>query len=164
MKTILILRHAKSSWDNNNLSDHDRPLNDRGKSDAPCMGRLLLREDLVPDLIISSSAERALGTAEAVAAESGFEGELRTSPDLYMGDLEDYLSVLGDLSGDFQRVMVVGHNPGISELVELLTGVQDRMPTAALAYVRLPINDWASLTDDIEGSLVHLWWPRQLKE
>jgi phosphohistidine phosphatase len=164
MKGLLILRHAKSSWDNAHLADHDRPLNDRGKGDAPRMGRLLLREDLVPDLIVSSSAERAYATAEAVALACDFDGDLRVSRDLYMADPEDFLAFLNGLNDSFRLVMVVGHNPGVAELVELLTGVQDRMPTAALAYVELPIDNWTALTDEVEGALVDLWWPKQSKD
>ena len=77
MKTLLILRHAKSSWDNTWLSDHERPLNDRGRRDAPRMGRLLRDEELVPDLIITSSAERALSTAEAAALACDYDQEIK---------------------------------------------------------------------------------------
>jgi phosphohistidine phosphatase len=76
MKSVLILRHAKSSWKHPELADHDRPLNRRGKRDAPLMGRLLKKEDLVPEIIISSTATRARSTAEAVAKSSGYKGEI----------------------------------------------------------------------------------------
>ncbi len=79
MKTLLVLRHAKSSWKDSGLADHDRPLNKRGKHDAPRMGTLLAKEDLVPDLIISSSAKRAKSTAEAVAMNCGYDGEIQYS-------------------------------------------------------------------------------------
>ena len=76
MKTLLILRHAKSSWKHTNLSDHERPLNKRGKKAAPLIGQLLYEQDLVPDIILSSTARRARNTAEIVAEVSGFEGEI----------------------------------------------------------------------------------------
>jgi phosphohistidine phosphatase len=76
MKSVLILRHAKSSWKHPELADHDRPLNRRGKRDTPLMGRLLKKEDLVPEIIISSTATRARSTAEAVAKSSGYKGEI----------------------------------------------------------------------------------------
>ena len=86
MKTVLILRHAKSSWSNPSLADIDRPLNKRGKNDAPRMGTLIKEQDIVPDLILSSPALRARKTAEAVSEYSGFEGQIDFVPDFYPGD------------------------------------------------------------------------------
>ena len=117
MKTLLILRHAKSSWKNTGLADHDRPLTKRGKRDAPRMGRLLRDENLTPDLIVSSTAKRALDTAEAVAEASGYEGEVESRPEFYMAGPEAYLRALRALSDDYECVMVIGHNPGLEELV-----------------------------------------------
>jgi phosphohistidine phosphatase len=162
MKTLLILRHAKSSWDNARLADHDRPLNERGQQDAPRVGRLLRDEELTPDLIITSSAERALATAEAVALSSGYEAELTITRHFYHADPEAYLDTLRHLPDAYERVMVVGHNPGLEELVELLSEQAERMPTAALAHIRLPISRWAELTDETAGKLLNLWWPREL--
>ena len=88
MRTLLILRHAKSSWANNRLADHARPLNKRGKLDAPRMGQLLRREELMPDLVISSTAERALTTAEMAALACGYEAAIRVTRDFYHADPE----------------------------------------------------------------------------
>lgn len=162
MKTLLILRHAKSSWKEAGLTDHERPLAKRGKRDAPRMGTLLRDEDLLPDLILCSTAKRAFTTAEIVADESGFEGEMRLSRDLYSFDPEPYLEALADLEYEYERVMVVGHNPGLEELIDILTGEYNRFPTAALAQVRLPIARWAELDDETEGKLVNLWRPKEL--
>lgn len=162
MKTLLILRHAKSSWSDNNLSDHQRPLNKRGRYDAPRMGDLLASEDLVPDLIISSSATRARTTAEAVADASGYDGQLIITRELYHAGPDDYLAAARELGADSKTVLVVGHNPGIEELVEQLAGAWYRMPTAALAEVRLSIKDWADLSEDENGELANLWLPREL--
>ena len=90
MKTLLILRHAKSDWETPDVADHDRPLNGRGKRDAPRMGRLLRDENLVPDLIISSTAKRARKTAKLVAEASGYEGEIRLAETLYLAGPEAY--------------------------------------------------------------------------
>ena len=139
MKTVLILRHAKSSWKHPDLDDHDRPLNRRGLRDAPRIGRLIAGADLVPDLIFSSSAVRARTTAEAVAAESGYTGPIEIKRELYLAEPSVYLELLAGLDDRFGRVMVVGHNPGMADLVEELTGTFDAFPTAALAHVRLPI-------------------------
>lgn len=163
MKTLLILRHAKSSWSNARLADHDRPLNARGRRDAPRMGRLLQQEDLMPDLIISSSAERALTTAELVAMESGYDNAMLVTRDLYHAMPEDYVDVLRAQGGEARRVMVVGHNPGVEELLDDLTGEEERMPTAALALVYLPIHGWHELDLDVEGTLQNVWRPKELR-
>ena len=162
MKTLLILRHAKSSWANSRLADHDRPLDSRGKGDAPKMGRLLGREDLVPDLIISSSAERALRTAEFAAIAAGYDAEIQVTRDFYHAGPEGYIEVLQGVKDGHDRVMVVGHNPGMEELVEQLGGHYQRMPTAALAQIALPISRWRDLDEDTNGRLVNLWRPKEV--
>ena len=162
MKTLLILRHAKSSWKHPDLADHDRPLNKRGKRAAPRMGELLSEEDLLPDLILSSSAKRARTTGELFSETSGYEGEFRVNRDLYAHYAGAYLDMLSDLGEDYERVMVIGHNPGLEELVEELTGDWIRMPTAALAVVELPIQDWSDLSEETQGELVNFWQPKEL--
>ena len=161
MKTLLIQRHAKSSWSDASLPDHERPLNKRGKRQAPEMGALLRREDLLPDLILSSTAKRAEKTAEAIAEESGYEGEIRLSRDLYAAPPEAYLEALHDLPDEFSRVMVVGHNPGLEELLDVLTGESASLPTAALAQVALGIERWAQVSQAPLGKLVSIWLPAE---
>lgn len=162
MKTLLILRHGKSSWANLHLADHDRPLKARGKRDAPRMGRLLREEALTPELIISSTAERALATAELAALACDYEGEIETTRDFYHAAPETYIERLRELPDAVGRVMVVGHNPGMEELVAELTGEEERFPTAALAQVALPIERWLQLDEATEGELVNLWRPKEL--
>ena len=162
MKKLLILRHAKSSWKQANLADHDRPLNKRGKRDAPRMGRLLANEEIIPDLIISSSAKRAQKTTKLVAEESGFEGEIIYERDLYAAWPEAYIETLSITPDKFDTVMVVGHNPGLEDLLEILTGEMERMPTAALALVSLPIDNWRDLSFETKGELSNLWLPKEL--
>jgi len=162
VKTLLVLRHAKSSWENTRLADHDRPLSPRGKRDAPRMGRLIRELDLVPDLIITSTANRAFSTAELVALESGFEEEIRSTRHLYHAWTEEFLEVLGRVPEECNRVMIVGHNPGLEELIEQLTGQQERMPTAALAQIQLPIDRWRDVNEETESTLVGLWRPREI--
>lgn len=162
MKQLLILRHAKSSWSDARLSDHARPLNKRGRRDAPTMGGVLADEGLVPGLIITSSAVRATETTEEVAIASDYAGDIIVTRDLYHADPESYLQAVRESGGEHQIVMVVGHNPGIEELVEQLSGEWHRMPTAALAYFQLPISSWKALDDDVEGQLMELWLPREL--
>lgn len=163
MKTLLILRHAKSSWANPRLSDHDRPLKRRGKRDAPRMGRLLLDQNIIPGLIITSSAVRALATAEMVALACDYQGELMVTRAFYHADSDTYIEYLRMFDEEPDPIMVVGHNPGMEELLEELTGAIEHMPTAALAEVTLPIDGWDELTTTVEGKLVSLWYPRGLK-
>ena len=162
MKTLLIFRHAKSSWKDLGLRDFDRPLNKRGKMDAPRMGKLLAEQDLVPDLIITSAATRARLTAEAVAETSGYDAEIFETSELYMAMPEDYIAVLNHVQDSNTLVMVVGHNPGIEDLIEDLTGEWYRMPTAALAHIQLDIDSWQSLDAESEGELVNNWYPKEL--
>lgn len=164
MKLLLILRHAKSSWKETGLSDHSRPLNQRGIKDAPRMGQVLFEEDLVPDLILSSTAQRARDTAGLVADASGFDGEIHFVESFYHASPSDYLEALSSLSSDKNIVMIVGHNPGMEMLLEMLTGEDERLPTAALALIQLPINNWSQLSDEAEGELLNLWLPRTLLE
>ncbi len=164
MKTLLILRHAKSSWKEEHLSDHDRPLNKRGRHDAPRIGKLIRKKGLQPQLIICSGAKRARETAGLVTEACGYKGELRFSEELYAAAPEAYISVLKALDDSYEQVMVVGHNPGLEELLGELTGEEQTLPTAALAQVALPIQTWSELDDSIDGRLTDLWVPRQLPE
>ena len=162
MKTLLILRHAKSSWKHAGLADHDRPLNRRGSRDAPRVGLLLRRQRLTPDLIVSSTAERARSTAAQVADGSGCGGPLELDRQLYLAEPEAVVDVVRGLGGEASRVLVVGHNPGLEELVARLTGRAEVLPTAALAQIELPLAEWADLRPFTRGRLAGLWRPRDL--
>lgn len=164
MKTLLIMRHAKSSWKELGLSDHDRPLNKRGRNDAPKMGRLIRKKKLKPELIICSSAKRARETLKHVIEACGYKQEIRISEALYAAGPEAYIKLLKELDDAYDRVMVVGHNPGLEELLERLTGEEHILPTAALARVELPTKRWRELDKSMKGELVDLWRPRQLTE
>jgi phosphohistidine phosphatase len=160
MKTLLLLRHAKSSWDQPELHDHDRPLNKRGKKEAPKVGKYLKDNDLVPDLILSSTARRANDTAQAVAEESGFSGQIDLYQDLYMSDTDCYLDILRCLPDEASRVLVVAHNPDLEEFLTLLTDATEHLTTAALAQIDLPISSWQELNEAADGRLQNLWSPR----
>lgn len=162
MKTLLLMRHAKSSWDNDRLADFERPLNERGRHDAPRMGKLLRSHDLVPDLIISSSAKRAASTAEIVAETVSYDGDIRLADDLYLAEPGQYVLLARQAPAEVDTLMFVGHNPGIEELVEWLTGEAERMPTAAVACVRLSIADWSQLQAAGKHEKVEVWRPREL--
>lgn len=162
MKTLLILRHAKSSWKHENLADHDRPLKKRGKTDAIKMGEHLRKQVLRPDFIISWTAKRARTTAKLVAEACHYEDDIRETRTFYQADTDDYIGVLRQLDDGYDRVMVVGHNPTLEALLETLTGAVEWMPSGALAHVSLPIDTWRDLSDDTHGQLVNLWIPRAL--
>ena len=162
MKTLLIMRHAKSSWDDESLPDYDRPLNKRGQKDAPRMGQLLLEEQLGPDLILSSTALRARTTAEIVAREIKFGGEIELQPDLYHAEPEDYIRALKALKDPADQVLIVGHNPGLEDLLALLTGGNEHLPTAAIAVVEFSIAHWRELTAKTKGRRIRLWRPKEL--
>jgi phosphohistidine phosphatase len=164
MKTLLVLRHAKSSWKDPGLEDHDRPLNKRGKKTAPRMGKLVRSEGLVPDLIISSSAVRARTTAEVVAEKSKCRCRILLDDRLYLAGPAEMIGVLREIEDEsVSRLMIVGHNPGQENLIRELTGRDERFPTAALARIELPIETWKDLDLSVEGKLTHIWRPKELE-
>jgi phosphohistidine phosphatase len=162
MKTLLVLRHAKSSWNDPALDDHERPLNRRGRRDAPRMGELVREYGLMPDVVISSDAVRARLTAEAMAEAAHYTGEILLDQDLYMASPDDILSLLRRVRQNAETVMIVGHNPELEELVDQLTGERQDLPTAALAQIVLPIDRWRDLTLSTRGTLMGHWRPKEL--
>lgn len=160
MKTLLVLRHAKSSWGDPAVSDHERRLNPRGERDAPRMGRLAREERLSPDLIVSSDAVRARLTAEAMAEAIGYRRQILLDARLYHASAAGILAAVRTVvECDVSTVMIVGHNPGLEELVAQLTGDLEALPTAALARINLPIDRWSDLDATTRGTLVGLWRP-----
>ena len=162
MKTLLLLRHAKSSWKDEGLDDHQRGLNKRGKRDAPRMGQLLRELDLVPDFVVTSSAKRARKTAEQVADAAGFCVETRITGDLYEASWEKILGVISQISDDFGRALLVGHNPGLEEFFEHFSGKYTPLPTAALVQLTIPITHWKKFSPKTAVKIVQLWQPREL--
>jgi phosphohistidine phosphatase len=160
MKTLLILRHAKSDHSEPGLADHDRPLNERGKRDAPRVGERLREARLVPDAILSSTARRAKKTADKAAEACKFKGEVQLVPELYLATPATYLSVLSRLDERVERAMIVGHNPGLQVLLAEVTGHDRELPTAALAQVEFDIAAWSELDTRSRGRLIGLWLPR----
>jgi phosphohistidine phosphatase len=158
LKTLLVLRHAKSSWDDSSLDDHERLLNARGEKDAPRIGQLARDEGLIPELIVSS---RARLTAAAMADATG--GRIHLDPRLYHASATEVLAALRSvIENSVATVMIVGHNPGLEELIALLTGELEALPTAALAQIELPIEDWSALDTTIRGTLIRVWRPKEL--
>lgn len=165
MKTLLILRHAKSSWKAAGLEDHDRPLNKRGRNDAPRMGTLVASLDVAPQRILSSTAVRTRETTRLVTDQFGFDVDVRFEDALYLasaGDIVTTIRASAEADPTVDVLMVVGHNPGSEQLVRRLTGEEETMPTAALARIELPIASWDELRLTTPGRLMGLWRPKAL--
>lgn len=162
MKTLLLMRHAKSSWAEGSQPDRERPLNERGRRDAPRMGLWLRQQGLRPDLVISSTARRAVQTAAAVIEAIGFGGEWQQAVSLYEADAEAYFALLQQLPDDCGTVLVIAHNPATEAVLEALTGEAEVMPTGAIAQISLPIESWQGLQTDMNGHLEQVARPRQI--
>ena len=148
MKTLYILRHAKSSWDDPAMSDFERPLNDRGRRTAPFMGALIRERGYVPDIIICSPAKRAVETASLVIAAFASGADMIFDDRIYEASPRRLLEVVHGIDAKFASAMVVGHNPGTEGFIRYLTGSLEPMPTAALAVIDLNIRNWSDA--DIE--------------
>jgi len=148
VKTLTLLRHAKSSWDDPGLADHDRPLNRRGQNDAPVMGERIRAAGIRPSLILSSTAIRAWETARIVARELGYPAEfLQRDSNLYLADLNTLIDVIDEQETGFNNIMVVAHNPGLTDLANyLVPGLTNNVPTCGVVSVSLDSDTW-----DIRG-------------
>jgi phosphohistidine phosphatase len=165
MKTLILMRHAKSSWKHPELKDHERGLNKRGKKEAPQMGILLKDNELVPQRILTSTAERSRMTAQAVVEAMHYTGDVSYLDALYMAEPEIYLELLSLMPDDVERILVIGHNPGLEGLLQILSGRVESLPTSAVAYLSLPIRSWKEVRDHEEaGELVALWTPHDVKD
>ena len=162
MKTLLLLRHGKSSWSDASLADHDRPLKKRGVEAAKRMGQLLTELNLVPDHILTSSAVRATATVQLVVEATKYAGEVEVEPELYSAERISFLAIVSQTSNRVGRVLVVSHNPGMEEWLAHLIGHFETFPTAALARIELPIEEWLNLSHDTHGTLHGLWRPKEL--
>lgn len=148
MPTLTLMRHAKSSWDNPMLADHERPLNPRGKRAASVIAGRLKSAGYRPDLIIASSAIRAKETAKGFIEHYGEAIRIEEEPRLYSAGVEDYIDVIRKIDPQIKHAMIVAHNPEIEMVVEQLAGRYYKMPTAA--YVRFEIpRDWQQFALDI---------------
>ncbi|MBC7818881.1 MAG: histidine phosphatase family protein [Planctomycetaceae bacterium] len=161
MKTLLLLRHGKSSWKDTSLSDHDRPLKKRGREAAQRMGCLLRELDLVPDHLLTSSAVRALETVQFATKAAEYQGDIETVPALYHADPRSLAAIVSHVPDRFASVLIVGHNPGQEEWLARLIGRHETLPTATLAQVELTLDSWRDITPDTRGELKGLWRPSQ---
>ena len=149
IKTLLLIRHAKSSWDNIAVSDFDRTLNDRGKKDAPAMAKRLINRNIPIDAIISSPAKRAKKTATCFAEEYGFdESQIIYRPELYAAPLMVFYNVVREIDDSLNHVAIFSHNPGITEFANSLTGFRvDNMPTCSIFGIKIAIKHWKDFSE-----------------
>ncbi|MEZ6049242.1 MAG: histidine phosphatase family protein [Planctomycetaceae bacterium] len=159
MKTLLLMRHSKSSWDNPADADIDRPLNSRGKREAILMGELLVNEGLQPDIVIASNAKRARKTAERVIKAMNWDGPIEINPDLYFSSVISYLDVLNQQLDKHERILLIGHNPIIEDFLSTLTGGWHEIKTSAIAHLKLEIDAWSELSHETSAKLKNFWFP-----
>lgn len=163
MRTLYLLRHAKSSWKDATLPDFDRPLKDRGRKAAKRIGKYLTREKLSDPLVLCSPAVRTRETAEIVLKHAHLRVEVRYVEQIYEASLGDLVQVVSEIPDDKQVAIMIGHNPGFEELLAYLTGEGRRMPTAALAKIKFDVESWKEIRED-QGTLEWFVTPRELEE
>lgn len=157
MKTLFLLRHAKSSWKDQSVSDFDRPLKKRGVEASRTIGLFLREQNILPDLILSSPARRTTETIEIVRKTAQLPSELQFDKRIYEATSMKLLEVLSEVNPAVGSVLMVGHNPGMENALELLTQKFLPMPTAALAKINLSTDDWTTLLN--QGELEWLLKP-----
>lgn len=145
MKTLYLLRHAKSSWNDSSLRDFDRRLNERGRSDAPVIGKHLASENLSDPLVICSPALRTRETAELVLINANLPVEPRFDDRIYEASLRDLSQVVSEINDENQTAILIGHNPGFEELLSFLTRETRQMPTCALAKIVFDVVSWTDI-------------------
>lgn len=157
MKILTLVRHAKSSWSDSRLSDRKRPLNKRGERDAPKMGKRIVDHGVRPSLILSSPATRAWMTAKIIAREISYPLEfLQREDSLYLASLNEILDVIMQQDNEFNSLMVVGHNPGMTNVANFLSpGLTDNLPTAGVVSVQVEQDDWNLFERPKTELLVH---------
>ena len=161
MKTLLLLRHAKSSWKDTSVKDFDRPLNQRGLKAAPAIGRLMRKRKLQPELVLSSPAERARQTTQLVLEAAGLKTEVRYDERIYEASAARLFEIVSQIDEEAGMVMMVGHNPGFEELLETLTGEASSLSTAALACIELDSEKWSKVKAG-ENRLAWLVKPKEV--
>jgi phosphohistidine phosphatase len=163
MKTLYVVRHAKSSWEYDDLSDFERPLNERGKRDAPRMAKRLKEKNVHPDLLVSSPAKRAMSTAKRMAEVLHYKPDhIVGEKKLYHANEDDLLKIAQGLNDKYEVVMLFGHNPGLTDFVNSLSAkkwVTDNIPTCGVVAFELAVSSWSELQFQT-GSLLFFDYPK----
>jgi phosphohistidine phosphatase len=172
MKTLILLRHAKSDWDAPSTQDFERPLSERGRRAAPLVGEWLRKEGLVPDLVLASAATRAQQTLGLVTHELGEQLPVRSEQELYMAEPDRILAIVRGVGDEVDRLMIVGHNPGIEQLArglaadgkkKALAKMATKFPTGAAAVIEYDVAHWADVAPGT-GKLRAFVRPKDLKQ
>lgn len=159
---LILMRHAKSDWGDESLSDHERPLNHRGKRDAPRMAEWLAKIDMVPDTILSSSSQRTRETVALMTGQWTTDPTVSFREELYLATPETILRTIRSDACDATKLMIVGHNPGITHLVSGLAEEFTDMPTAAIAIFKISASDWSSVQTSTPMNLMQFMRPKAL--
>jgi phosphohistidine phosphatase len=162
MKTLYLNRHAKSSWSNPSLDDFDRPLNKRGKRDAPFMGDILRKKVLPPDIIYSSPAKRAISTAFEIAEAFKYDKEeIQQKQIIYDAVVSDIIRIINNTSDDYDIIMMFGHNPTFTLASNYLTNkFIDNIPTSGFVQIDFDLDSWREVDGDT-GKLVLFEYPKK---
>lgn len=162
MKDLIIARHAKSSWKFADIPDFDRPLNQRGNRDAPFMGKLLGKMNIKPEIIISSPANRAISTAQALAHELNYPLEnIAAEKKMYEASEKDIMETVSGIDNKYNIALLVGHNPALTYFVERLTDESiGNMPTCGIVYINLHIDNWVEISRGI-GKIKFFEFPKK---
>ena len=162
MRTLYLIRHAKSSWKDPGLDDFDRPLNKRGEDDAPVMGKRLDEQGIRPGLMITSPAKRATTTARRIAKEVGYsEKKIEENEAIYGGGVRQLLEVIQEIDDSNDQAMLFGHNPGLTSLaLELTDAGIDNIPTCGIFCIRFAVGSWKDV-DSGRGEVVFFDYPKK---
>jgi len=165
MKSITLLRHAKSSWQASGLADRERPLNERGLRDAPVMGERISAQDIRPSLVVSSPAARAWATAKLIADSISYPREFLQRDDrLYLASVESIVDVIADQDQGFNHIMLVGHNPGMTQFANyLIPDITSNLPTCGVISVVVDSDDW-DLSVQPDATLTMMDYPKKVAE
>ena len=162
MKTVILLRHAKSSWESPASSDFQRPLNSRGIRDAPRIGTWIAEQGIQPDWVLCSAATRAQETLARLQTTLDLDANITITDDLYLAPPTTVVELLSRVDDCCECSLVIAHNPGMEGLLWGLCGADNSMPTCALAVIELPIDSWLATDLNCQGTLQHFITPRKL--
>lgn len=165
MKTLFLVRHAKSSWKDPTLADRERPLNKRGKRDAPRMGKRLAARNVLPETLISSPAVRARKTANKIASQIGYpKDRIRVEEGMYQGGTTGMLNVIRSIDDQAPSAMVFGHNPATTDLANYLAHANiDNVPTCGIVEMRFETESWSDVVSG-GGELVDFDYPKRVED
>lgn len=163
LRRLVLMRHAKSDWADGSLADHDRPLNARGRSDAPMMALWLQEMVVVPDVVLTSSSKRTRETLDLMLQEWPVEPRVSVLETLYLASAETIIQTIHRSGGDAMTLLVLAHNPGMADLVSELANKFMDMPTAAVAVFEVKRDGWKSLAGSDDVRLIDFMRPKALQ-